>query len=148
MLTTFVFLLCRQLPLGEVYVAAGRARPPRVGTGLYWSRAVLAATGDWCDVFGRSLDGAGRRLPFHFFKCASRTADSDIAHIGDIAPVRSRQSVATDQVKAFIDEVIREDCFVCGNSLGGFVAASFAALYPKKVLGVSCVTCRASQTCF
>lgn len=42
----------------------------------------------------------------------------------------------TEQVKAFIDEVIREDCFVCGNSLGGFVAASFAALYPKKVLGV------------
>lgn len=40
------------------------------------------------------------------------------------------------QVKSFVDENIGEAVFVVGNSLGGFVAASFAALHPRLSRGV------------
>lgn len=42
-----------------------------------------------------------------------------------------------DQVRYFIEEVIKEPVYLAGNSLGGFVALSFAACNPQLVKGVT-----------
>ncbi|XP_073041656.1 pheophytinase, chloroplastic-like [Primulina eburnea] len=41
-----------------------------------------------------------------------------------------------DQVRYFIEEVIKEPVYLVGNSLGGFVALYFAASHPELVKGV------------
>ncbi|CAN0015657.1 unnamed protein product [Pylaiella littoralis] len=43
----------------------------------------------------------------------------------------------TEQVRAFIDEVIGEPAYVAGNSLGGFIAANLAANHPRAVRGLA-----------
>ncbi|XP_073140382.1 pheophytinase, chloroplastic [Henckelia pumila] len=42
-----------------------------------------------------------------------------------------------DQVRYFVEEVIKEPVYVVGNSLGGFVALYFAASHPELVKGVT-----------
>ncbi|KZV31980.1 pheophytinase, chloroplastic [Dorcoceras hygrometricum] len=42
-----------------------------------------------------------------------------------------------DQVRYFIEEVIKEPVYLVGNSLGGFVALYFAASHPELVKGVT-----------
>ncbi|XP_047955490.1 pheophytinase, chloroplastic-like [Salvia hispanica] len=42
-----------------------------------------------------------------------------------------------DQVRCFIEEVIKEPVYLVGNSLGGFVALYFAACHPELVKGVA-----------
>uniref|UniRef100_A0A5B6ZCB2 AB hydrolase-1 domain-containing protein n=1 Tax=Davidia involucrata TaxID=16924 RepID=A0A5B6ZCB2_DAVIN len=42
-----------------------------------------------------------------------------------------------DQVRYFIEEVIREPVYIAGNSLGGYVALYFAACNPHLVKGVT-----------
>ncbi|KAJ6802785.1 pheophytinase, chloroplastic isoform X1 [Iris pallida] len=43
----------------------------------------------------------------------------------------------TDQVHHFIEQVIGEPVYIVGNSLGGYVALSYAACNPKLVKGVT-----------
>ncbi|CAA2985150.1 pheophytinase, chloroplastic-like [Olea europaea subsp. europaea] len=42
-----------------------------------------------------------------------------------------------DQVRYFVEEVIKEPVYLVGNSLGGFVALYFAAYHPQLVKGVT-----------
>lgn len=42
-----------------------------------------------------------------------------------------------EQVRYFIEEVIKEPVYIVGNSLGGYVALYFAAYYPQLVKGVT-----------
>lgn len=42
-----------------------------------------------------------------------------------------------EQVRYFIEEIIKEPVYIVGNSLGGFVALCFAACNPKLVKGVT-----------
>ncbi|CAM9193935.1 unnamed protein product [Laminaria digitata] len=43
----------------------------------------------------------------------------------------------TEQVLAFIDEVIGRPAYVAGNSLGGFIGTNLAANHPRSVLGLA-----------
>ncbi|KAI3448842.1 hypothetical protein Pfo_005507 [Paulownia fortunei] len=68
--------------------------------------------------------------------------ESNVWGFGDESEIWAKELVFSvdlwkDQVRYFIEEVIKEPVYVVGNSLGGFVALYFAACNPELVKGVT-----------
>ncbi|KAL7126177.1 hypothetical protein ABFS83_14G168000 [Erythranthe nasuta] len=123
---------------------------PGFGVGSFHFEKQLRDLG--CDYRVWALDfvGQGMSLPFQdpTFRFRDRNEDaSDNGEIsfwgfGDESEIWAKELVFSvdlwrDQVRCFIEEVIKEPVYLVGNSLGGFVAIYFAACHPELVKGVT-----------
>ena len=112
------------------FVGQGRSWPRQPHGVAYsvdlWTEQVHQPRRDVSNQFSDSLHRTPERLWVRI--CAGGRSRSTRRHVTDPA--------CSVQVKSFVDENIGEAVFVVGNSLGGFVAAAFAALHPSLSRGV------------
>ncbi|XP_044489505.1 pheophytinase, chloroplastic-like [Mangifera indica] len=120
---------------------------PGFGVGTFHYEKQLKDLGREYRVWAIDFLGQGMSLPFEDPTARSEegvtTERKDkVWGFGDDAEPWASELVFSmdlwrDQVRYFIEEVIREPVYVVGNSLGGFVAVYFAACNPQLVKGVT-----------
>lgn len=118
---------------------------PGFGVGSFHYKKQLEELG--CDYRIWALDflGQGRSLPGKDLTLQFNGVDNSedlLWGFGDEAQPWAKELVFSmdlwrDQVRYFIEEVIKEPVYIVGNSLGGFVALSLAACNPQLVKGVT-----------
>ncbi|CAM9481957.1 unnamed protein product [Ectocarpus sp. 4 AP-2014] len=96
---------------------------PGFGVGTFHFRRNMQELSETRDVYSIDFLGQGKSWPT---RVPSR--EDGLCYSVDMW---------TEQVLAFINEVIGEPAYVAGNSLGGYIAANLAANYPRAVLGLA-----------
>ncbi|KAK1553455.1 hypothetical protein Q3G72_035477, partial [Acer saccharum] len=120
---------------------------PGFGVGSFHYEKQLKDLGRDYRVWAIDFLGQGMSLPFENPTPSSnegRTTEGKDRSwgLGDEAEPWASELVYSldlwqDQVRYFVEQVIREPVYVVGNSLGGFVAVYFAACNPHLVKGVT-----------
>ncbi|CAN4110262.1 unnamed protein product [Withania somnifera] len=122
---------------------------PGFGVGSFHYEKQLKDLGRDYRIWALDFIGQGKSLP-----CEDPTSQSErldesegdgnnvLWGFGDEAEPWAKELVYSvdlwrDQVRYFIEEVIKEPVYIVGNSLGGYVALYFAAYYPQLVKGVT-----------
>lgn len=91
---------------------------------------------------GMSLPNEDPTLQFKDGNKYVMPGQNDVWGFGDESETWAEELVYSadlwrDQIRTFIEEVIKEPVYLVGNSLGGFMALYFAACYPHLVKGVT-----------
>lgn len=123
---------------------------PGFGVGSFHYKKQLKDLGRHFRVWALDFLGQGKSLPRNNLTLQvegdtnlSNSAGEDLMWgFGDEAQPWAKQLAYSvdlwrDQVRYFIEEIIKEPVYVVGNSLGGFVALYFAACNPQLVKGVT-----------
>lgn len=123
---------------------------PGFGVGSFHYRKQLKDLGCHLRVWALDFLGQGKSLPRNNLTLQvegvadhSNSVGEDLMWgFGNEAQPWAKELVYSvdlwrDQVRYFIEEVIKEPVYVVGNSLGGFVALYFAASNPQLVKGVT-----------
>ncbi|KAA8520199.1 hypothetical protein F0562_014455 [Nyssa sinensis] len=120
---------------------------PGFGVGSFHYEKQLKDLGRDFRVWAVDFLGQGMSLPFEDptpqpRDGATSEGDKFVWGFGDETEPWANKLVYSidlwrDQVRYFIEEVIREPVYVVGNSLGGYVALYFAACNPQLVKGVA-----------
>lgn len=120
---------------------------PGFGVGSFHYEKQLKDLGRDYRVWAIDFLGQGMSLPFEDPTARSNEGGTTerkdkVWGFGDDAEPWASQLVFSmdlwqEQVRYFIEEVIREPVYIVGNSLGGFVAVYFAACNPQLVKGVT-----------
>ncbi|KAI4382979.1 hypothetical protein MLD38_008866 [Melastoma candidum] len=119
---------------------------PGFGVGSFHYEKQLKDLGRGYRVWSLDFLGQGKSLPFEDPAPRSQNGKSEEGSdsswgFGEESEVWASQLAYSidlwqDQVRHFVEEVIKEPVYVVGNSLGGYVALYFAACYPHLVKGV------------
>ncbi|KAI4384649.1 hypothetical protein MLD38_002770 [Melastoma candidum] len=119
---------------------------PGFGVGSFHYEKQLKDLGRGYRVWSLDFLGQGKSLPFEDPAPKSRSGKSEEGGdsswgFGEESEAWASQLVYSmdlwqEQVRHFVEEVIKEPVYVVGNSLGGYVALYFAACYPHLVKGV------------
>ncbi|PIN11073.1 putative hydrolase/acyltransferase (alpha/beta hydrolase superfamily) [Handroanthus impetiginosus] len=122
---------------------------PGFGVGSFHYQKQLKDLGRDYITWALDFLGQGLSLPcedptFQTWDGNKRMLDgeSNVWGFGDESETWAKELVFSvdlwrDQVRHFIEEVIKEPVYLVGNSLGGFVALYFAACNPELVKGVT-----------
>ncbi|XP_019151345.1 PREDICTED: pheophytinase, chloroplastic-like [Ipomoea nil] len=116
---------------------------PGFGVGSFHYKKQLKDLGSDFRVWALDFLGQGRSLPSKDLTSQFNGVGEDLIWgFGDEAQPWAKELVFSmdlwrDQVRYFIEEVIKEPVYIVGNSLGGFVALSLAARHPQLVKGVT-----------
>lgn len=122
---------------------------PGFGVGSFHYEKQLKDLGHDYRAWALDFLGQGMSLPVEDPTFQSRDGDKGSLHgetnvwgFGDESKTWAKELAFSvdlwrDQVRYFIEEVIKEPVYLVGNSLGGFVALYFAACYPELVKGVT-----------
>nr|GMC84637.1 putative disease resistance protein RGA3 [Ipomoea batatas] len=117
---------------------------PGFGVGSFHYKKQLKDLGSDFRVWALDFLGQGRSLPSKDLTTLqfNGVGEDLIWGFGDEAQPWAKELVFSmdlwrDQVRYFIEEVIKEPVYIVGNSLGGFVALSLAARHPELVKGVT-----------
>lgn len=121
---------------------------PGFGVGSFHYKKQLKDLGRDYRAWALDFLGQGMSLPFEDPTLKSTDGNKHISDaggnswgFGDESETWAKELVYSvdlwkDQVRYFIEEVIKEPVYLVGNSLGGFVALYFAAYNPQLVKGV------------
>lgn len=119
---------------------------PGFGVGSFHYEKQLKDLGRDYRVWAIDFLGQGKSLPCEDLTVSKNAGNSESGSsfwgFGDKAEPWSSGLVYSidlwqEQVKYFIEEVIKEPVYIVGNSLGGYVALYFAACNPHLVKGVT-----------
>ncbi|KAK3008583.1 hypothetical protein RJ639_013163 [Escallonia herrerae] len=120
---------------------------PGFGVGSFHYEKQLKDLGRDYRVWALDFLGQGMSLPFEDPTLSSKDGseserENSMWGFGDRTEPWADDLVYSidlweDQVRYFIEEVIKEPVYLVGNSLGGFVALNFAASNPQLVKGVT-----------
>ncbi|XP_051123697.1 pheophytinase, chloroplastic-like [Andrographis paniculata] len=118
---------------------------PGFGVGSFHYEKQLKDLGRECRAWALDFLGQGLSLPCEDPTSSSSGLDGEGNNawgFGDESETWAEELVFSidlwrDQVRYFIEEVIKEPVYLVGNSLGGFVALYFAACNPELVKGVT-----------
>ncbi|KAL6954699.1 hypothetical protein U1Q18_015451 [Sarracenia purpurea var. burkii] len=119
---------------------------PGFGVGSFHYEKQLKDLGRDFRVWAVDFLGQGMSLPSENPTPFKNTGNSDggnsVWGFGDKTEPWANELVYSidlwqDQVRYFIEEVIKEPVYIVGNSLGGYVALYFAACNPQLVKGVT-----------
>lgn len=122
---------------------------PGFGVGSFHYEKQLKDLGRDNRIWALDFIGQGKSLPCEDPTSQSKRLDESegdgndvLWGLGDEAEPWAKELVYSvdlwrEQVRYFIEEVIKEPVYIVGNSLGGYVALYFAAYYPQLVKGVT-----------
>ncbi|MCE2055301.1 hypothetical protein HAX54_042370 [Datura stramonium] len=122
---------------------------PGFGVGSFHYEKQLKDLGRDYRIWALDFIGQGKSLPCEDPTSQPKRLDESAGDgnnvlwgFGDEAEPWAKELVYSvdlwrDQVRYFIEEVIKEPVYIVGNSLGGYVALYFAAYYPELVKGVT-----------
>lgn len=119
---------------------------PGFGVGSFHYEKQLKDLGRDYRVWALDFLGQGKSLPYEDPTVSKKAGNSETGSsfwgFGNKAEPWSSGLVYSidlwhEQVKYFVEEVIKEPVYIVGNSLGGYVALYFAACYPHLVKGVT-----------
>ncbi|KAL8542207.1 hypothetical protein ACS0TY_003173 [Phlomoides rotata] len=116
---------------------------PGFGVGSYHYEKQMKDLGRDYRTWALDFLGQGMSLPFEDPTLQSQDKEeTDVWGFGDESKTWAKELVFSvdlwrDQVRYFIEEVIKEPVYLVGNSLGGYVALYFAACHPELVKGVT-----------
>ncbi|TKY67950.1 Pheophytinase [Spatholobus suberectus] len=120
---------------------------PGFGVGAFHYEKQLKDLGRDTRVWALDFLGQGLSLPFedpapHYKEGATSNGNASSWGFGDETEPWAAELVYSmdlwqEQVRYFIEEVIREPVYIVGNSLGGYVALYSAARNPHLVKGVT-----------
>ncbi|KAL0413665.1 UNVERIFIED_CONTAM: Pheophytinase, chloroplastic [Sesamum radiatum] len=122
---------------------------PGFGVGSFHYEKQLKDLGRHYRAWALDFLGQGMSLPGEDPTMQSKNGskymldqESNVWGFGDESETWAKELVYSmdlwrDQVRYFVEEVIKEPVYLVGNSLGGFVALYFAACNPELVKGVT-----------
>ncbi|KAH6765865.1 pheophytinase [Perilla frutescens var. hirtella] len=115
---------------------------PGFGVGSFHYEKQLKDLGRDYRAWALDFLGQGMSLPVEDPTVQSQDGETNVWGFGDESNTWAKELVFSvdlwrDQVRCFIEEVIKEPVYLVGNSLGGFMALYFAACHPDLVKGVT-----------